>query len=459
MRRILFAPIFSLFMIMQGCTIERAVEHVVAEHANGAKKTSFWIYPDGTILKRNEWYTDGIKEYEIPYKDSVPHGEFKRWTGYGDLVLEGEYKEGLRHGKWTSYYGGHFNKKTESYRYYKEDHPVGDWEGWHFNGAKAFEEHYNDKGDSVGIWKKWDENGTLVEENSCFESNEKGYIKKFAKSCKILEYYECFHGDKEGAYRLYYETFETPDSTGESCNTAKIREEGFLEFANPQPEAFYRADGSILKKVEYNGCKECENSLRSHDQWFDEQGKLLRESFYTDQNPNGFTGISYGLCDGSSNLFCAETSHVREFSPSGSMDSSTLSQKDAFSQSIGKYKASVRYIKPDHKLLYEEFWDYVPDKSFGDPRIQESRSFYPDSIGGKMASEGFWGNPSTDGKSKRHGIWRNWYPSGILKDSLTYVNGERVGDQFSYDSTGKLTIHKTENGKNRPVIMHILGAN
>jgi hypothetical protein len=45
----------------------------------------------------------------------------------------------------------------------------------------------------------------------------------------------------------------------------------------------------------------------------------------------------------------------------------------------------------------------------------------------------------------------------VLRDSLTFVNGERVDEQFSYDSTGKLTIHKTEAGKNRPVIMHLLG--
>jgi antitoxin component YwqK of YwqJK toxin-antitoxin module len=70
-------------------------------------------------------------------------------------------------------------------------------------------------------------------------------------------------------------------------------------------------------------------------------------------------------------------------------------------------------------------------------------------MGGGMASLGFWEN------TKRHGIWRNWYPNGVLKDSLNYVNGERVGEQFGYDSTGKLTIHKTEAGKNRPVIMHL----
>jgi hypothetical protein len=133
-----------------------------------------------------------------------------------------------------------------------------------------------------------------------------------------------------------------------------------------------------------------------------------------------------------------------------------LSFKDAYKKNIGKYPASLRYIKAGHVLLYEEFWAYdEPPSSYGDPALRASRSFYPDSLGGKMASEGFW-QRTHDGKSKRHGIWRNWYPNGVLRDSLTYVLGERIGDQFSYDSTGKLTIHKTENGKNRPVIMHLL---
>lgn len=452
MKPILFAPFFCVFAILSACTVERAEEQIVAYHANGAKKTSVWVYPDGEILKRNEWYTDGIKELEIPYKDSVPNGEFKRWTGYGDLVLEGEYKNGKRHGTWTSYYGGHFNKKKEAIRYYKDDLPVGDWEGWHFNGEKAFEEHYNDNGDSVGIWKKWDENRTLVEENSCFKANEIGYLKKFAKSCKILEYYECNSGEREGSYKLYYETFDAPDSTGESCNISKIRESGVIEYGALFPDTLYRADGSVIKTIKYGGG----HYKRSHDQWFDEQGVLLRESIFKNSDYDGNEGIAYGLCEGSTNLFCAETSFVHYYCPSGSLDSSTLSQKDAFKQSIGKYKPSVRYIKPDHKLLYEEYWDMDSLSRIGNPLLLATRSFYPDSMGGKMASEGFWKYHVSKG-SLRNGIWRNWYPSGILKDSLTYVNGERIGDQFSYDSTGKLTIHKTENGKNRPVIMHILG--
>lgn len=451
-------PVFGLCAVFFACSVEHAEEQVLARHANGVKKTSIWVYPDGEVLKRNEWYNDGIKELEIPYKNNMPHGDFKRWTGFGDVAMTGTYKKGLRDGKWTSYYVERLNsRKKEAERYYKDDHPVGDWVGWHFNGTKAFEEHFSDKGDTIGVWKKWDENGTLIQEDACHSGIEKGFFKRYGHNCQILEYNDCAFGIKDGVYKLYYESFGAPDSTGKSCNTAKIKEEGFIENDNfMSPEAFYRADGSILKKIEYGGCKGCDISQKLHDQWFDEQGKLLRESIYTEQNENGYTGVSYGLCEGSSNLFCAETSHVREYSPSGSLDSCTLSQKDAFSQSIGKYKASVRYIKPDHKLLYEEYWDYNSYGNYGDPKLQETRSFYPDSMGGGMASEGFWKTDS-DGKSKRNGIWRNWYASGIIRDSLTYVNGERVGEQFSYDSTGKLTIHKTENGKNRPVIMHILG--
>ena len=450
-----------LLCYFAGCTVERAEEQILARHANGVKKTSIWVYPDGTVLKRNEWYNDGIKELEIPYKDGLPHGEFKRWTGFGDVAMIGNYNKGQKDGKWTIYYQ---NKKIEAVQYYKDDHPVGDWEGWHHNQKKAFEEHYNEDGIATGVWKKWHDNGVLAEENSNCHDMERndsaeytpipGYIKRYGRNCKILEYYECVEGQKEGSYKLYYESYGEPDSTGESCNTAQIKEEGFAESDILfDPHTTYRADGSLIKKIQSSFFKG-----REKIQWFDENNNVVRESnFITEETdgPHEGIGITYGTCANSSTLFCAETSFVRSSWPSGTLDSCTLSFKDAYKKNIGKFPASLRYIKAGHVLLYEEFWAYDdPPSSYGDPALRVSRSFYPDSMGGKMASEGFW-QRDRDG-AKRHGIWRNWYPSGILRDSLTYVNGERVGDQFSYDSTGKLTIHKTEHGKNRPVIMHLL---
>ena len=453
MRRNHLLVFLALLYSFAGCTVERAEEQILARHANGVKKTSIWVYPDGTILKRNEWYNDGIKEFEIPYQDGVPHGEFKRWTGFGDIELIGSYKKGLKDGKWTNYFVDKLNThKKQTERFYKDDIPTGDWTGWHYNGEKAYEEHYNESGIETGIWKKWHDNGVLAEENNCHQEyendNTPGYIKRYGRNCKILEFYECYGGKKEGTYKLYYESYGAPDSTGENCNKAQIKEEGtYLADEIILSPTYYRADGTLIKKIESN-----EMDGITKIQWFDEQNNIVRESKFTPQGGDGPTessGISYGTCTNSSTLFCAETSFVRSSLPSGTLDSSTLSFKDVYKKNIGKHPASLRYIKAGHVLLYEELWQLDKNDN-GKSHLMESRSYYPDSTGGKMASEGFWQN------DVRHGIWRNWYKSGILKDSLTYVNGERIGDQFSYDSTGKLTIHRTEHGKNRPVIMHLL---
>ena len=224
----------ALLCYFAGCTVERAEEQILDRHVNGVKKTSIWVYPDGTVLKRNEWYNDGIKEFEIPYKDGEPHGEFKRWTGFGDVAMIGNYNKGKKDGKWTIYYQ---NKKVEAVQYYKDDHPVGDWEGWHHNQKKAFEEHYDENGLATGVWKKWHDNGILAEENNCHQNEQgfskdgkyepvAGFIKRYGRNCKILEEFECINGRLDGSYKKYYESYGEPASTEEDCRKSQIMEEG-----------------------------------------------------------------------------------------------------------------------------------------------------------------------------------------------------------------------------------------
>lgn len=439
----LVVPFLTLF---SGCTVERAQEQVLAEHANGAKKTSIWVYPDGEILKRNEWYTDGIKELEIPYKDGVPHGDFKRWTGFGDVALLGRYKKGLKDGKWTSLFS---DKKVEAYRYYEDDHPVGDWEGWHYNRERAFEEHYDDKGLAIGIWKKWYDNGALQQEGNCHakwdpkreivsaENDSVMYLKRFSKDCHLLEEFTCRNGKLDGKFSLYYESYGEMVDTA-NCGTGRLRVQGGLGKGTTGKDSaligtvtYYRADGTPMKQEHWDRNGKRDSVWR----WFDENGIAVRECNLNE------SGVVYGACEGNMSEFCAETSYVGTIG--GVLDNSGLVRSVNFKQSIGKFPATIRYFKPGRSLLYEEYWK--------DGKIAESRSFFPDTMGGRLASETFW----KDGK--RNGVMRNWYANGVLRDSLTYVNGERVGEQFSYDTTGKLTIHKTEAGKNRPVIMHLLG--
>lgn len=414
--------------VFYGCTIEHAEETILATHANGAKKTSIWIYPDGEILKRNEWYSDGIKELEIPYKDGVPHGEFKRWTGFGDLAMIGEYKKGKRNGTWTSYYTANLNsRKKEAVRYYKDDHAVGNWEGWFYNENRSFEEHYSDNGDSIGIWKKWNEDGSMAEENSCFGTEESGYYRKFNFK-GILEYeYRCKFGMKSGESNQYY-------SDGKKIQIKELWSEDQLSGAR----TFYYANGKIQKAEFWK-----DGERDSIWQYFSPEGLLVAESI---NHPESRT--DFGVCSRTARdstiqyVICAESTFVN------------LNGRFVLD-------GSLWFFREGHELRYEEHRN--------NGQLERSVSYYPDTIKTvsgdtivfkRPASEGFWSidpknSSSTIKKDLRHGTWRNWYPSGILRDSLTYINGERVGEQFSYDSTGKLTIHKTENGKNRPVIMHI----
>lgn len=426
-----FSATFAVCGALCSCTIERAEETILATHANGAKKTSIWVYPNGEILKRNEWYSDGIKEYEIPYKDNEPDGEFKRWTGYGDLVLEGEYKKGLRHGKWISYYGGHFNKKKEAIRYYKEDHPVGDWEGWHFNGEKAFEEHYNEKGDSVGTWKKWNENRTLVEENSCFGNSGKdietigpqSFFKRYRPDGTLEMFYTCKYGNKNGISYSYY-------SDGKKVEISETWKDGRLN----GPRTLYYGNGQVQKQEYWkHGIRD---SLWI---WFDIDGNRIASSIVHNGDRYSPYRVDYGICGSE---ICAESTFVKVWTENHELRNLNVHHEFVLNRTLW-------FVKENKSLRYEEIWDKGV--------LRQSRSFFPDTTNSgveytKLANEGFWEG------GKRNGIWRNWYKNGVLKDSLTYVNGERVGEQFGYDSTGKLTIHKTENGKNRPVIMHILGS-
>ncbi|MCF0216023.1 MAG: hypothetical protein HUK21_06075 [Fibrobacteraceae bacterium] len=387
----LFFCIFAL--IFTGC-LERAEEQVVAYHANGEKRTSVWVFTDGEIAKRVEWYGNGIKEMEIPYKDGVPHGSFKRWTDLGDVSNIGKYRYGKKNGKWTSYYS---NKKVEAKRYYKEDHPIGDWVGYFYNREKSFEEHFDNNGDTIGIWKRWHSNGKLIEENTCHSKNATGKITTYTIDGHLELTAECQYGKFHGKVQNFYPSGKLEAT----CQYSNGKRNGKCQI--------FTANGKLLRTEYWK--MDIRDSLWV---WYNGKDSTVQKNVFH----NG-AGTSYGPCPLDLGLICSESTFVDN-----------------------KLDGKTWYYKTGRILRFEEVWVKGV--------ISESRSFYPDSMGGTMASEGFWKN------GKREGAWRNWYPSGVLMDSLNFVDGERRGDQFGYDSTGKMVHHREEAGKKGPVIMHLL---
>lgn len=361
--------------------------------------------PTEKVLSR---YPHDLKQVSVWV---YPDGSIKKKAGwYFNGIQESEtpYKNGQPHGeytRWTShgdvaetglYENGlregewvewYNNQKKQNFGLYKRGKKEGEWKGFYYNGDLAWKQYF--KGDSaVGTWKSWHPNGKLAESNSCHPSNRKGLRIKYLNTGKKISEESCAFGKLDGVVKSYYQSGALETVSHYANDT--LHGEAIL----------YRANKVVWRKAFWK------NGLRdSVWMWYNPQGKMIHKSLFI----HG-TGIAYGEQ--------AESTFVDN-----------------------QLHGTLRYYRKGHNLRYEEIWNHG--------QLEMIRSVYPDSLGGKVANEGYFKN------GKREGLWRNWYPTGMLKDSLHYKNGELFGAQFSYDSTGSLYLHKEQAGKNRPLFVYM----
>ena len=110
-----------------------------------------------------ETYADGTPKVVRFYKgEGVDKALVKEEFFYpdGQIRMEGEYKNGMKNGRWISYYN---NGNRWSEGYYKKNINEGKTITWHENGQKYYQGYYKN-GERKGKWKFWDENGKLIKE-------------------------------------------------------------------------------------------------------------------------------------------------------------------------------------------------------------------------------------------------------------------------------------------------------
>lgn len=121
--------------LAQMATIDEPIELDVAatreegRRASVTRATGF----EGAVTSS---YADGTTELEATYRNGVPDGPWKRYSGDGSVYQEGAYVGGAKHGTWVSY------------------HP---------NGQKLQEGEWH-HGEPVGVHRVWLEDGTLLVE-------------------------------------------------------------------------------------------------------------------------------------------------------------------------------------------------------------------------------------------------------------------------------------------------------
>lgn len=91
---------------------------------------------------------------------AVPDGNYEEHYKNGILKIKGFYLKGQRHGQWASFYENGNLWSEQQYTNGKKD---GQNVSYYPNGKKRYEGNYRNDTAS-GIWKYWNEDGTLAHE-------------------------------------------------------------------------------------------------------------------------------------------------------------------------------------------------------------------------------------------------------------------------------------------------------
>jgi antitoxin component YwqK of YwqJK toxin-antitoxin module len=108
-----------------------------------------------------ETYPDGSPKRECVYKGKDTSRELIRettWYPNKKIQMSGEFKEKKRDGKWIYYYE---NGNVWSEGFFKDGKSDGK-RTTHYENGKIFYEGYYQEDRRVGVWKFYDEKGTLV---------------------------------------------------------------------------------------------------------------------------------------------------------------------------------------------------------------------------------------------------------------------------------------------------------
>lgn len=123
-----------------------------------------------------EWYENGQKSEEGPYKNDNRNGAWVFWHENGQKSSKGSYKDGIKDGLWAQWYEN--GQKSEEGPY-QNDNRGGSWVFWRRNGRKGSEGTYKN-GIKNGLWTKWYADG--VEQS-------KGKYKNGIKDGLWIEWY------------------------------------------------------------------------------------------------------------------------------------------------------------------------------------------------------------------------------------------------------------------------------
>jgi len=387
----LFVLINFFVLHLLGCTPRIDHEAVQDRYPNGNPRKVYCFDERGEMILVKTFHYNAIRESEQEFRGGKPNGLTRRWGSNGVLQETSEYSDGVREGLSDTWYTDYRRESTAQYH-------KGVLEGELtilYPSGKRKEVQYWSLGKPVGTWTTYYPDGAVESSNSCNLFEIHGRRVSFSKTNQILSEQLCAHGIPEG---------DTIANYGDG--TPRFR--GQMHSGKPTGTwQWQRADKTVQLVAHF------QDGLR-HGAWIrtGPRGDTLWRALFL----HGTGRISSPCPMGT--WSCAESTWVN-----------------------GQLDGNVIAFFPEKLLRSRDFWT--------SGQLYRSEVWKTDTLGmdQKLLLKGDWN------AGKREGIWRTWFASGGIKDSLHYQNGELWGEQNYFDSTGHLYMTRQHSGKFGQVIV------
>lgn len=173
-------------------------------------------------LKHGKWefaYYTGDKEKISHYKDGLLHGAYQYFYDNGTVYIDGQFENGEKEGEWTWF----TNKGTKDMKgIFKKGQQHGEWIYWYPTGELSYNAHYIE-GIKTGNWIYLYKNGNKFKEGTFTDNLKNGEWKTWYEDGTILMEGNYFEGKEEAEWRNYWEngklknkaSFESGELDGE----------------------------------------------------------------------------------------------------------------------------------------------------------------------------------------------------------------------------------------------------
>jgi antitoxin component YwqK of YwqJK toxin-antitoxin module len=137
-------------------------------NAQRLNSEGLYVNEEGSLFSGTVSTVKNSIRSELEVKDGVLNGKADYYYASSGLIMEaGNYKKGLREGKWTRFFD---NGNIFAVGLYKHGNKDGTWLVYDEFGNKRFEMNY-DEGEKTGTWKNWDQHGVVMNTKSYSSRN------------------------------------------------------------------------------------------------------------------------------------------------------------------------------------------------------------------------------------------------------------------------------------------------